>query len=172
MNTLSLPYTICFCLWNDQVLMLYRNRPPNKNYWNGVGGKIHEKETPTQAVIRETEEETGIILGQDIELYYGGIVSWNSTKISESRLRQGMYVYIASLPSDYIFTESRQTEEGILEWKLLDWVCAPDNTTVVSNISQFLPSIFLYNVPLHYVCTYENDLLQNCDITSLPSTLR
>ena len=28
-----LPYTICFCRYDDRVLMLYRDKPPNRHLW-------------------------------------------------------------------------------------------------------------------------------------------
>ncbi len=48
-----LPYTICFCLRGEQVLMLYRSKPPNAQRWNGLGGRIEEGETPLVCVQRE-----------------------------------------------------------------------------------------------------------------------
>lgn len=46
MVVLPYKYTLCFCLCSDQVLMLYRKKAPNKNFWNGLGGKIEVGETP------------------------------------------------------------------------------------------------------------------------------
>ncbi len=50
---IALPYTICFCLHDDQVLMLYRSNPPNAGLWNGLGGKIETGETPLSNIHRE-----------------------------------------------------------------------------------------------------------------------
>ncbi len=61
---MSLLYTICFCRCADKVLMLYRNRPPNQNHWNGLGGKIQVGETPLECAQREILEMGFILLTQ------------------------------------------------------------------------------------------------------------
>ena len=50
---------------DNKYLMLYRNKKKNdmnQGKWLGVGGHIEEGETPLQAIIRETKEETGLDL--------------------------------------------------------------------------------------------------------------
>lgn len=41
---MDINYTLCFIRKNtafqDEILMLYRNKNPNKNKWNGVGEKF------------------------------------------------------------------------------------------------------------------------------------
>ncbi|MBB6453764.1 8-oxo-dGTP pyrophosphatase MutT (NUDIX family) [Salirhabdus euzebyi] len=51
--------------------MLFRNKKPNKDKWNFVGGKIEPGETHEQAAIREAEEETGLTIK---EIIYRGVV--------------------------------------------------------------------------------------------------
>ncbi len=46
---------------DDRVLVVKANY---KSYWSFPGGIIDPKETPAQAAIRETEEETGISVSQ------------------------------------------------------------------------------------------------------------
>lgn len=67
---MRLPYTICFCLCGERVLMLYRNKPPNAQRWNGLGGHIESGETPLVCVRREILEEAEIDLRQAQELRY------------------------------------------------------------------------------------------------------
>jgi 8-oxo-dGTP diphosphatase len=57
-----LKYTICFIKRKDEILLLNRNKKPNMGLWNGVGGKIETGETPFEGIIRETWEETGLLL--------------------------------------------------------------------------------------------------------------
>jgi 8-oxo-dGTP diphosphatase len=62
---LGLPYTICFCLRDDLVLMLYRSNPPNAGLWNGLRGKIETGETSWSTIHREVIEEATIDLRHD-----------------------------------------------------------------------------------------------------------
>lgn len=45
-----------------QVLMLLRNKEPERNKWSIPGGKVDLFETVEQAIVREVEEETGLII--------------------------------------------------------------------------------------------------------------
>src|ERR1700738_2820489 len=74
----SLLYTICFCFQGDSVLMLFRNKPPNAQRWNGLGGKFQPGETPLMCVQREIMEEAGIDLHLAERLHFAGIVTWGS----------------------------------------------------------------------------------------------
>lgn len=48
-------------LSNLSVVLIKKNKPAwQKSFLNGVGGKIEEGETPSQAMFREFEEETGL----------------------------------------------------------------------------------------------------------------
>ncbi len=53
--------TLCYIMNNDKILLIYKKRGFGAGKWNGAGGKIKQGESPEQAAIRETEEETGII---------------------------------------------------------------------------------------------------------------
>lgn len=52
--------------------------------WNGVGGKVQEKETIEEAAIRETEEEIGVVTNIEhlesvgsIKFYFNNKPEWN-----------------------------------------------------------------------------------------------
>lgn len=55
--------------YQGQILLMHRqNNKSQGNRWGIPGGKVEKNETPLQAVIRETKEETGIdISNQTIE---------------------------------------------------------------------------------------------------------
>lgn len=161
-----LPYTICFCLCGKQVLMLYRSKPPNAGRWNGLGGKIEIGETPLAGIQREMLEEAAIDLRLTGELRYAGIVTWISGKAT-SKPDQGMYVFLAQLAPDFLIEPDHSTAEGILAWKPLDWVCDPSNSSVVSNISRFLPLMLKNTEPQEYRCFYRFGLLRKVTVRSL-----
>ena len=51
----------CFSLQLDQVLLIKKNKPDRQiGLYNGIGGKINKNERPTNAMIREFKEETGL----------------------------------------------------------------------------------------------------------------
>lgn len=60
----------CFCEFDGKILLLQRREDkPQGGTWALPGGKLDGKETPTEAVIRETGEETGIILSEPVGFF-------------------------------------------------------------------------------------------------------
>lgn len=45
---------------NDEVLLIYKKRGMGQGKWNGPGGKVEKGESTEQAIVRETQEETGL----------------------------------------------------------------------------------------------------------------
>jgi 8-oxo-dGTP diphosphatase len=57
--------TLCYLKRNGQTLMLHRIKKENDLHagkWNGLGGKFLPGESPEQCVIREVQEESGLII--------------------------------------------------------------------------------------------------------------
>lgn len=57
--------TLCYIEKDGQYLMLHRTKKQNdlnKDKWLGIGGKFEEGESPEECIVRETREETGLIL--------------------------------------------------------------------------------------------------------------
>ena len=57
--------TLCYIKRDGHTLMVYRNKKPNdihQGKWNGLGGKFEAGETPESCVIREVEEEAGLLI--------------------------------------------------------------------------------------------------------------
>lgn len=148
-ETVMLKYTICFIKRGNEILMLNRESSSWMGMWNGVGGKLEKDETPLQCILREVKEETGISL-TDAE--YKGNVIWG---VDES-YSGGMYAYIAELPTTYEYPTPIKMEEGILDWKDLDWLLHPENVGV-ANLKYFLQ--LMLNDPLTYnhCFVYEGD---------------
>ncbi|WP_225340570.1 NUDIX hydrolase [Lysinibacillus capsici] len=146
-----LKYTICFIKRDNKILLLNRNKSPNMGMWNGVGGKIEKDETPYQSVIRETFEETGIRIDEPL---YAGKVTWKSNKGDS-----GMYVFIADLPQDSSVVTPVITDEGILEWKDVEWIVNPENKGVVDNLKLYLPKINDGKYELEHKFTYSDGFM-------------
>lgn len=137
---MKIGFTLCFIRHHQEILMLYRNNPPNQNKWNGVGGKIEPGELKEQACIREIKEETGLDVKK---VHFCGIVTWNNSG--------GMYVFVADSPTKTVYPSS----EGKLEWKSTEWVLS--NPQVVSNIPLFLPQMLNFQEePVHHAFTYDD----------------
>jgi len=57
--------TLCYIKNDSKTLMLHRIKKKNDMHegkWNGLGGKLESGETPEECVIREIQEECGLIL--------------------------------------------------------------------------------------------------------------
>jgi 8-oxo-dGTP pyrophosphatase MutT (NUDIX family) len=52
--------TLCYIVKDGKILLIYKKRGFGAGKWNGAGGKIKEGESPEEAAIRETKEETGL----------------------------------------------------------------------------------------------------------------
>ena len=52
--------TLLFVIRNDRVLLIRKLRGLGAGKINGPGGRLEENETPAEAAVRETREETGI----------------------------------------------------------------------------------------------------------------
>ncbi|MFS0598502.1 8-oxo-dGTP diphosphatase [Peribacillus frigoritolerans] len=139
-------YNICFITRKRsnevEVLMLFRQKDPNRHKWNGIGGKIEKGETIDESMEREILEETGLkVRGMS----FRGIVTWNETG--------GMYVYRAEDEGGGLSA----CDEGELAWKPFQWVM--EASEVVSNIKYYLKDILQDEPPQKFACTYENEQL-------------
>ena len=50
-------YTLGFLFKKDKIILAKKKRKIGVGKWNGYGGKIHEGETKTEAMVREFKEE-------------------------------------------------------------------------------------------------------------------
>ena len=49
-------------VYKNSLLLIKRKKPPYQGYWSLPGGKIEFGEYPQEAIIREIQEETGLIV--------------------------------------------------------------------------------------------------------------
>ncbi len=111
----QLPYKIAvLCHLFDRegrVLLLHRRKPPNRDLYSPIGGKLeqHRGESPTACAVREILEETGLTVTAD-ELHLTGMVSEAGY---EAQTHWLMFVYELLRPVDVAVTTF---DEGTLEW--------------------------------------------------------
>lgn len=70
--------TLCYIEKEDHYLMLHRvskKNDENKDKWIGIGGKLEDKESPEECILREAKEETGLTL---TDYSFRGIVTFTS----------------------------------------------------------------------------------------------
>ncbi len=96
---------LCVLKNKQQFLLLKRLKEPNKNMYTPVGGKLDPYETPLQAALRETMEETGIVLSS--MKYCGTLV-----ETSPADYNWISFVYLAEVEH----MPSPKCNEGVLEW--------------------------------------------------------
>jgi 8-oxo-dGTP diphosphatase len=156
---IDLTFTLAFLTNEDQILMLKRNNPPNKGKWNGVGGRIETGESPYQSVLREIEEETGLVLDR---LTFGGIMTWEGFEIKSG----GLYIFSANVDEKYVIANG----EGILNWQSRAF--AFNHPEVVDNIHYFLPPVLAGSNPLHYHFVYENGIIVDRSVRTLPNSIQ
>ena len=155
-------YTLCFLKRNDEILMLNRDFAPVQGLWNGIGGKIKVGETPLDCIIREIEEETGISLKPE-EVTFKGIITWET----DLGYQDGLYVFLADIPSATHYETPQRTAEGILDWKKISWLLSPGQLGAGEMIPHYLPNVLNCPAPLKHVCILHNKKLIRYEYTHL-----
>ncbi len=129
---------------HDKVLLVKRNEKPYKNYWDGIGGKIEEDETPLEAAKRECMEEANIVL-MNPRLLVTYIYPESSVMSSNTKLNI-IYDFVDEV-------DIADNEEGHYAWKNIDFVMNIDSQEIagLSNLNQFVKEIFdLENIKKFY----------------------
>ncbi len=101
--------TLCY-IENEygEYLMLHRvkkENDANHDKWIGIGGKFEDGESPEECVLRETLEETGLML---TDYRYRGLVTF----VSDRWETEYMHLFTATAWQG----EVRTCDEGVLEW--------------------------------------------------------
>jgi 8-oxo-dGTP diphosphatase len=117
----ELPYKIAvLCYLFDargRVLLLHRRKPPNRDLYSPVGGKLDQAsgESPAACALREIAEETGLSVRSG-DLHLTGIVSeagYRAAGEDDHASHWLMFLYEVTAPVDLTCTTF---EEGRLEW--------------------------------------------------------
>lgn len=102
--------TLCYLRSKNQTLLIHRNKREGdlfKDYWNGLGGKVEQNESPEECVIREMEEESGLKV-QEPKLK--GILTFPNNR--DSGETWYVFLYIAEKFSGKLI----ENDEGELTW--------------------------------------------------------
>ncbi len=103
---------LCYLFDDKQrTLLLHRRRPPNKQLYSPVGGKLDRDigESPTACAIREIQEETGLVV-QTNDLHMTGLITESSF---DDAMHWMMFLYEVTRP---VQVESMDICEGRLGW--------------------------------------------------------
>ncbi|UVI29004.1 NUDIX hydrolase [Paenibacillus spongiae] len=141
-------YNICFIKQGLNVLLLNRESPSWMGCWNGVGGKVEQGESPRRSMVREIMEETRLA-ESEYQLTYRGLVSW----LVDHERFGGMYLYSAELSGHIDYSTPIKTEEGILDWKSIEWIMNPKNQGIASSIPLIMNHLN-EELTYHHHCTY------------------
>ncbi|MCJ7695779.1 MAG: NUDIX domain-containing protein, partial [Anaerolineaceae bacterium] len=79
-------FVLCYIRRGNELLMIHRNKTPNKGLWNCVGGHIEAGEIAETACVREVFEETGFKISQPV---FHGILTWEGFEIPSG----GLYMF-------------------------------------------------------------------------------
>lgn len=99
--------TLCYVEKDGQYLMLHRNKKKkdiNKDKYIGIGGHIEHGESPTECILREAREETGLTL-KNVRLR--GLITFVIDDLDE-------YTFLYTC--DDFEGELTDCNEGDLEW--------------------------------------------------------
>ena len=99
---------LCYIEKDGKYLMLHRVKKENDlnhDKWVGIGGKFEKGETPEEACLRESFEETGLTLKN---LNYRGLVTFVSNQWGTE--------YMHLFHSNSFEGDLKECDEGNLEW--------------------------------------------------------
>ncbi len=118
----ELPYKIAVLCYlydeNDRLLLLHRNKEPNKNKYSPIGGKLEASigESPHACAIREIHEESGVLVkSSDIRL--SGMLAETAFAGKTHWL---IFLYEVTRTVQVSEITSMDINEGTLEWVPID----------------------------------------------------
>ena len=145
-------YTLAFIQYQDELLLVNREKHPWLGCWNGLGGKIEQNESKEVAMLRELKEETGIIIQLE-QLIYKGKMTWNTSED---------YLYMFLIHQNSKIETPIKTPEGLLDYKKIKWLLN-DNLGVAHNIPYFIESLLNEEKIYDYHCTFDGNRLLSVD---------
>ena len=95
---------IVHIIQDGRILLHYKKRGHGKGYWNGLGGKIEEGESPEECALREAREEMGAEIENPIML---GEILFHDVQGEDWKV----YVFRAKLKGEPV-----ESEESMPRW--------------------------------------------------------
>ncbi len=143
--------TLCFVQKENKILMINRNKPPFMGMWNAVGGHLEKGETPLQCALREIYEES------KIKVEHADLISVSTWNYDDDEI----YVYCTKLPDTFdIHAYPMKIDEGIIDFKEIDWIIHEKNYGVIEDLRVFLKDI-KNNEKKNYHLVYDHSKLIN-----------
>jgi 8-oxo-dGTP diphosphatase len=149
-------YTLVFIEIESHIIMMNRNKSPWMGMWNGLGGKIHQDETPLVSIQREIKEELGLDLEMNL-IKNRGTLTWNDFEASGQGIHL-FYVKLDRIDLDFPI----QMDEGIIDLKPISWIIDSNNHGVAPNIKYFLKPMMEHQVDVH--CIFESKVLKDVKV--------
>lgn len=144
--------TLCYLEKDDKYLMLHRVKKKNdvnQDKWIGVGGHALSYESPEDCLLREVQEETGLLL---TDYRFRGIVTFALKDVET----QYMCLYTAK---DWEGELDYNCPEGVLEWVPKEQITSlelwPGDKVFFKLIAQEHP---FFSLKL----SYDGDILEEC----------
>lgn len=135
MNEKIIIGNVCFVKnTKNEVLLLFRNKPPMIGLYTGVGGKTYFQEDINTSCLREVKEETGLTV-KDLSLK--GVLK---TILHETSSSWILFVYTASVSDKDALS---YCSEGSLTWVPFDKVQSYD---LIGFIKRIWPYVWEENV--------------------------
>ena len=142
--------TLCFLKYQNSILLINRNKAPFMVMWNAIGGHQEKGETLLECAIREIYEETNIKIEK---LNFMGKFTWNFDDDIG-------YIYVGNLEKDFnINNYPLKNEEGIVDFKSIEWIENSHNTGIINDLKIIIPEIFKNQInEYHFIYDEQNQL--------------
>ena len=131
--------SLCILLKEGKILLALKKRRFGMGKWNGIGGKRKEDETIEQSAIRESQEETGIIITSmrkvaTMNFYFpqdSANKDWNQQVIvfvvdkwdgepAESEEMLPKWFNLSEIPYDEMWDDDKHWLPKVLEGKVIE----------------------------------------------------
>lgn len=142
--------TLCFLKYQNSILLINRNKVPFMGMWNAIGGHQEKGETLLECAIREIYEETNIKIEK---LNFMGKFTWNFDDDIG-------YIYVGNLEKDFNINDyPLKNEEGIVDFKSIEWIENSHNTGIINDLKIIIPEIFKNQInEYHFIYDEQNQL--------------